>query len=368
MSTGVLRDGGILLHIGPHKTGTTAIQAALAAARPQLRAAGIIYPGHRLAHNRPAVAALRRTLGWDHAPVDQSHWRQLIERTRSYDGRVVLSSEVFCEGSAEDAARIVDELGRGQVQVALTLRPLETLLPSNWQQYVKNGYQNRYFDWLELVLASPDKQPDATSFWVRHDHPALLRRWCEATGGPENVVVVIADAARPRNLFDAFEDLLLLPRGTLESGAGPSNRSLSLPEVELLRQLNVLARPTLRQRDHHRFVKHGAVLKLVEGRRPAPDEPRLTTPRWAVARARELSRSDVKDIAAMGVTVLGDLNALAPETALAATESDAESDAGLEAIPIDVAADFLFSLLSSGVEVHAAAAQAAAAARAEAAR
>lgn len=351
MSSEVLRDGGILLHIGPHKTGTTAIQGALAAARPQLQSAGIAYPGHGLAHNRPAVAALRRTLGWDRAPVDQNHWRQLIESAHSYDGRVVISSEVFCEGSAQDAARIVDELGQDRVQVALTLRPLEALLPSNWQQYVKNGYQVRYETWLKGVLAAPDKRPEATGFWTRHDHPALLRRWCEAAGGTDNVVVIISDTARPRSLFDAFEDVLRLPRGTLVRGAGPSNRSLSLPEVELLRQFNVLARPGMRHHDYYRYVKLGAVLKLVEGRTPRPDEPRVITPRWAVERARELARADVADIAATGVSVLGDLNALAPDTAL----PDAQSAAELDEIDVDVAADFVFSLLSAGTEVHAAA-------------
>lgn len=34
----------VILHVGTHKTGTTSIQAALAASRPALQAAGILYP------------------------------------------------------------------------------------------------------------------------------------------------------------------------------------------------------------------------------------------------------------------------------------------------------------------------------------
>jgi hypothetical protein len=40
-----LPDGALLLHIGPHKTGTTAIQAALANGRPQLLRHGVVTRG-----------------------------------------------------------------------------------------------------------------------------------------------------------------------------------------------------------------------------------------------------------------------------------------------------------------------------------
>ena len=103
------------------------------------------------------------------------------------------------------------DLGPDRVQVAVTLRPLEKLLPSNWQQYIKSGYRIRYDHWLENVFESRDKASAATpSFWVRNDHPAVIRRWSEVIG-PENLVVVVVDSAEPRSLFDSFEDILQLP-------------------------------------------------------------------------------------------------------------------------------------------------------------
>ena len=50
--------GEVLLHIGPPKTGTTALQHSLAQARPQLKAQGVLYPGKRFSHWTPSCSAL----------------------------------------------------------------------------------------------------------------------------------------------------------------------------------------------------------------------------------------------------------------------------------------------------------------------
>ncbi len=55
---------GVLLHVGVHKTGTTAIQAALADARPDLAKRDILYPGKRPAQHRSAMAVTQRQWGW----------------------------------------------------------------------------------------------------------------------------------------------------------------------------------------------------------------------------------------------------------------------------------------------------------------
>lgn len=341
-----LPDHGILLHVGPHKTGTTAVQGALAAARPQLLAAGILYPGRRLEHNKQAAAATQRALGWEHNTVDRSQWLALAETAKEYDGRAVISSEVFCEASPEAAREVIADLDPDRVRVVVTLRPLEKLLPSNWQQYIKSGYRVAYDEWLENVLESREKRPITPSFWVRNNHPEVIRRWTEAAGGPEKVTVVIVDSTKPRSLFDSFEDILRLDRNTLNADeSGPSNRSLSALEAELLRQLNKRARGTVAYEDYYRFVKRGAVLRLVEGRTPGSTEPRVTTPGWAIERAREFSKSDVAAIEASGVHILGDLDALAPCTPVVQDES-----APVTSVPASLAAAFMYDLLEAGID------------------
>ena len=55
----VLPEDAVLLHIGVHKTGTTAIQAALADAREELASLGVRYPGKLQAQHRAAQAGHR---------------------------------------------------------------------------------------------------------------------------------------------------------------------------------------------------------------------------------------------------------------------------------------------------------------------
>ena len=49
-------EGGRLIHIGPHKTGTTTLQWALHHAREALHEQGVHYAHHRPQAYRPAVA------------------------------------------------------------------------------------------------------------------------------------------------------------------------------------------------------------------------------------------------------------------------------------------------------------------------
>ena len=344
-----LPPGSVLLHIGPHKTGTTAIQGALAAARPQLAEAGILYPGPKLEHNRQAAAAIRRAIGWDGDTLDRDRWSALTESVRSHDGRAVLSSEVFCEASAEAARQVVADLDPGRVRIVVTLRPLERLLPSSWQQYIKSGYRVTYEDWLENVLESREKRPITPSFWVRNNHPAVIRRWIEAVGSADKVAVVIVDRSRPRSLLDSFEAILQLPPGILEVDKSlPSNRSLTVVEAELLRQLNQRAFRKISSEDYEFFVKRTAVRSLVEGRVPAADEPRITTPAWAIHRARELSKSDVAEIGDLGVHVIGDLEALAPVSQVPEVEVQA-----VTSVPVGLAAELTYGLLEPAAQTRA---------------
>jgi hypothetical protein len=168
--------GSRLLHIGPHKTGTSAIQGALYLARERLAAEGISYPGRGRAVLWPILAVTGQPplLGEPRPKI--SYWENLVAQIAAAgDQRVVLSSEFFAQADDATARRVVTDLGGERVHVVVTLRSLTRILPSQWQQYIQNGFHFRYLDWLEGILSDPPSTP-TPGFWLRHRHDMLVAR------------------------------------------------------------------------------------------------------------------------------------------------------------------------------------------------
>jgi hypothetical protein len=335
---------GLLLHIGVHKTGTTAIQAALADARTDLAANGVRYPGKLQAHHRAALAVLGRPWGWNArggAVLDTEHFDKLAKRANAYSGRVVISSEFFCEADEETARTVVERLGGERVQVVITLRNLGKLLSSSWQQYLKYGLTTPYEKWLEDVFANPGAARISPTFWKRHDHGAVLTRWAAAVG-PENVSVLVLEDVPRESMFVTFAQMLGVPSDILTTRMDlTSNRSMTAAEAELLVQLNARVKNEMQWNDYVRLVRRGVALGMVEGREPDASEPRLVTPDWALDAAAEHGAAAAATIGALGVNVYGNLDALAvrvPSAGIATDPSEVPIAAAVEALASVIAA------------------------------
>lgn len=304
----------ILLHIGVHKTGTTALQWALADARPELAAAGVSYPGRRPAHHGQALSVLGKTWGWSgqggEAPRPEVFDR-LCTKVAAHSGRVVISSEHFCEADDQTASRVVQGLGPDRVHVVVTVRSLASLLPSSWQQYLKYGLRASYSDWLENMFEPETERTKSPSFWKRNDHGALIERWAAIAGADRVTVVVLEDVDRTA-VFRTFAQLLDIDEAILLRRMDlTSNRSMTAQEAELLRLVNVEVRRPLSWGSYQRLVRNGVARGVVEGRTPGPDEPRIVTPDWALDAAAARGAEAAARITASGVRVVGDIDLLA---------------------------------------------------------
>ena len=333
----------VLLHVGPYKTGTAALQNSLQVNRSSLRAHGITYPGKGHNHNRAAMSALRAPLGWgDHTPRDRNRWERFAQRVKNTPGRVVVSSEVLCTATSSNIDRIVQELGRDRVSVAITLRPLESLLGSTWQQLKKSGDVSSFPEWLEEVVRERDGR---RLFWRRNDHPALITRWAEVIGW-DQVVVVVADRSRPELLFDSFESILGLPNGLLQDAPRTrTNRSLTREEAAVLQELNQRVRGVADRSDYMELIKRGLAMRIVEGRTPTPAEQAIQPSRKIVEAIREYSRADVVTISRLPVAIYGNLADLAPMG-----PAGSDEPLNVEQVPVGVAADFLEVMLDLALE------------------
>ncbi|MBB4932260.1 hypothetical protein F4561_003080 [Lipingzhangella halophila] len=298
-----------LLHIGPHKSGTTAVQGAFHLARERLAGHGITYIGKGLHPVRPVQAITGRGPMLGEPAASTRDWDNLVaEVAATGDQRAVISSEFFAEADDAVARRVVSDLG-DQVHVVVTLRPLGKVLAAQWQQYVQNGLRDSFEEWLDIMFNRPHERPNST-FWRRHQQGEIVTRWANAVG-PENLTVICVDDSDPRMLMRTFEGLLDLPEKFLVPDDSTANRSLTHAEAELVRGFNQQFKagswPTGLYASH---IRRGAVKRMKVAYKPTQHDRAIRTPEWALERAAKLGSEGAETITALGVHVIGDLELL----------------------------------------------------------
>ncbi|WP_416979060.1 hypothetical protein [Streptomyces sp. T028] len=330
--------GTRLLHIGPHKTGTTSIQGALFGAKEKLPEYGVEFP-FTSRHPMQGVLAVcsRGGMIGDTTPTER-HWEQLLEQVEATGRKTsVISSEFFAD-APDDATieRVVEQLGGERVHVLVTLRPLAKIMPSQWQQYVQNGLRMGYEDWLEHMLRKAPYEKPNPSFWRRHRHDRLVERWVRVVGADRVTVVVVDDRDR-EGLMRTFEALLGLPSQLLQPVPDTANRSLTLAETEMLRNLNKEFRGNgLPDELYSKLIRNGAVMHMKNACSPTSQDVKISTPSWAVEAAAGIGAEMAERITGMGVRVLGDPRLLSavpkPATGEGAEEPRMAPEAAAQAL------------------------------------
>lgn len=302
--------GTRLVHIGPPKTGTTTLQAACDRSRRAVLAQGVRYAGRRR-HSREAVIAATGTgpgTGQGSAR-GQREWQAIIREVRSArDDRVLFSSERLSHARPDAIKQIVEQLGGHQVHVAVTVRPITRVLQSQWQQSVQSGLVTSLEGWLRDVLEARPDDPKSVLYRQRHDR--LIERWADVVG-TDSVTVIVPDDQDRVMLLRAFERLLGLHSGTLELHRDLSNRSMTWPEVEAVRALNLRYKAEgLPPNLYRSLVERGASFRM-RMRDPRSEEPPIVLPAWAALELEPIGREIVAGITRTRVRVIGDLDVLA---------------------------------------------------------
>lgn len=321
--------------------------------RADLVRSGVRYPGKGVNHRLGVAALMQKKIGWDGNVPPEKHWRTIIDEIDSdHDNRIWISHEFACESDAETARRFVRELGEN-VHIAITLRSYASTLGSVWQQNKKIGNAQTMDEWLRRVLGDPESEPGGTTAESQQvadsigDQGGIVERWADAAGAG-NVTVIIVDKNHPDRLPHTFEAMLGLEPGFLSApGASgfTANRSMSMPEAELLRLLNAKTKgKKIAWSDHVNLVQKGAVRALLENRSPAGEEERIKLPAWAAERARDRGREISRRIETSGVRVVGELSTLYEPVETSDTEISA-----IREIPIDIAVEALGGLLSAAL-------------------
>ncbi len=302
----LLPEGAVLVHVGPYKTGTTAIQASLHHQRAELLEHGVLYPGtDRRQFRAEGALTGRRPPGA--VKVRPERWDELVDEVRGSGAtRVCISSEGFSSAGPAAVERLVRDLGPDRVHVLMVARRLDKLLPSAWQERVKTTHETRtYEQWLHEVLDRDPAEPPVHGFWRNHGLANLIGRWTPPLPA-DRVHVLVADDADRSQQLRTFERLLGLPAELLQPGPR-DNSSLSYDRVELYRQVNEVFDARGWSDAHRRKLIHQGFLEGLTGAPSQPTDvalPRL--PVWAASRVEELSKRRIAELLDSGASVIGD--------------------------------------------------------------
>ena len=309
MSPMQLPKGARLVHIGPHKTGSTALQSALHQARTELDEQGVRYASVGRHDARPIRWVTNRMVAGVNVEAQPPKWERVRRRlTPPAGGRAVFSSEFFSDATDQQIERIARDMDVDNTWIAVTLRPLAKILPSQYQQYLQRGSSFTYATWLKSKFGDNPSPKLAPQFWVRHRHDELVARWA-AHFGSDKMIVIALDSADHGFLPRTFEQLLGLTSGTLESKPAIENRSLTTVEAEVLRQFNTRYRADGQGPAWYAKLM-GSASAVLKERTPSRLESKLITPDWAVESANAIAAEMMTNIARSGVTVYGDLDAM----------------------------------------------------------
>ena len=314
--------GTVFLHIGPHKTGTTALQNTLFKEQSTLLRYKVNYITAEDGRGNAnfAARALRNKPSQKNeaqVAVPIKYWNNIVRQAGdSASDYSIISGEGFADCNDDEIHRVAKELAPGRLRIVVTLRPLAKILPSQWQQYIQNAMFEHAFDaWLGRTLNSFDNSPlpdreQPTGFWRRQGHDLLVRRWAFADT-LNTPILIVANENEPRAIMQGFEALTSLPEGTLQPGATLTNRSLTLPEVEAVRSYYAL----LHERGfQQRVFRRGSAIRpgllFKENRKPLSDEARLEIPKEHSAEVLRISSTIVDNLKRQKIHLFGDLDQL----------------------------------------------------------
>lgn len=302
-----------LLHIGPTKTGTSALQWAMRRQRTELIDHGLYYPKAKVTERNKAPRALIRALRDGRASEPIPHWDDLVTEIDEADAeRTLISHEIFAKLPRSIASRVTEDLKI--THVIAGARRYDNLLPSQWQQLVKVGSTLlSYEEWLRKEL-DPERGSASARLWRSHDTVRLASTWGDLVT-PERLYVIAIDESDREMVPRVFESLLGLPAGKLDVGSAPGNPSLTFHEAEIMRSAfaTLVERGVSLDRATRAHVRRALVksrdTEFAEAaHQELPKRPPL--PAWAIPEIEKRSTQRAEALAKLPIQLIGDLDHL----------------------------------------------------------
>ncbi|WP_393916599.1 hypothetical protein [Halostreptopolyspora alba] len=314
----------LVLHIGVQKSGTTYLQHMLRERVDELTAIGVDYPlpptGRRPVgrnyHEFATYGFLGTEYPWvseDRAAAERGSWERLLGQVAAAPATSIVSPEALSVVRAEAAREIVDALGVTDIQVVITARGLGKLLPSVWQQHLRNGRATSFAAYLEKLAGIRDRgwptieKDHESHLWRAFALGRLAHRWSSIVGADR--VTLVANPGSPADLlWHRFLEAIGLD-GTADRLSPPDTATtvhsgVTAAEAGVLKSVNARLAAT----DWPGGVR-GNLRQHLIGAFAERDSrgPRLAIPPRYREQVAQWSADDLEDLRESGVRVVGDI-------------------------------------------------------------
>ncbi|MFM2328091.1 MAG: hypothetical protein RLZZ494_194 [Pseudomonadota bacterium] len=219
----------LLLHIGPHKTGTTFIQKRLFAHSEQLSASGINYvpDGINIAYGQHKIVEEFQSSG--HSPILENALQKFGEFSLN-----IISSENFDRLNAKQVASLAKMLKSVDTTVVYVMRRSDDLLVSSWQESIKHGAEATWSEYFFPHMARPYGSqlfnPSVVLDLYHKNFPGKVKvlNFDTLAADGTDLVTALLQTVEVSPPFEVKQERI--------------NASMPIPHVEVLRALNVMWR------------------------------------------------------------------------------------------------------------------------------
>jgi len=295
----------LFLHVGCRKSGTSALQRGLRDSAEALAGHGLAQPlRQRTAVQHRLVEPVRRSLAG--AGTVPPRLQRLVDQVRTSPvPRHLVSLEALAEWGTDATGLVLDACAGLDVHVVITARPWALTIPSEWQQRVKSRYTGGYLEWAAAVRdpSRSDLAAEAHGFRLRQDVADVARRWGAGSGRVRTHVVLVPPVPDPAGLLEPFCDVIGVDPGLVTLPDLVINPSLSHPDAELLRRVNLALGDRLADPGAYATSVRRAIVQRVMMDQSGD---RIRLPREHEAWATEQGERQLSELRELGCEIVGD--------------------------------------------------------------
>lgn len=215
----------LYLHVGPHKTGSTYLQALLGSNTDVLKQHNIIYPKNVF------YAAGQHTLRKYYLANDfGKEFQDGVTYLNSLKEDIILSSENFMLMKKEHFEKLKDDFPNKDIKIIFYFRNPSKRLISDWQETVKHGNTRSFFEYSTNHFFKP----------LSSNKLNLVLFLTEITNvfGKDNLYLIDYDTAKKNNsMMQEFNKVIGHDNLILDADKSV-NKMRDLFQIEILRYMN----------------------------------------------------------------------------------------------------------------------------------